>query len=138
MVLIPEHLSINAWVCTNGQKDIQVFGFEELQFLSPMELGGAQISDEMVMLTKILGVFILFGKVPSGSRICGLFQKVILYNCGGRFEMMLLFWFTIFAKIDGFKKFKIVTCTAQSTELGNLTFTNQMPRVIEIFKIKFI
>ena len=37
--------------------------------------------------------------------VCQLPTYIILHNCGGRFELMLLFWFTIFAKIDRFEKF---------------------------------
>ena len=33
---------------------------------------------------------------------------IILHNDGSRFKLMLLFWFIIFAKVDGFEKFKIV------------------------------
>ena len=50
----------------------------------------------------------------------GLFQKgyVILHNVGSRFELTL----TIFAKVDGFEKFKIVTCSSKSRGLGNVAF----------------
>ena len=67
-----------------------------------------------MMLTGILGVFILFGTVTSGVEILGVVSKgyIILHNVGGRFELMLLFWFTIFAKVDGFEKFEIVSCSA--------------------------
>ena len=37
---------------------------------------------------------------------------VILHNIGVGFELMLLIWFTILAKVDGFEKFKIATCSA--------------------------
>ena len=65
-------------------------------------------------LTRIFGVFILFGTVTSGGGILRVVSKgyIILHNIGGRFELTLLFWFTIFAKVDGFEKFKIVTCSA--------------------------
>ena len=49
---------------------------------------------------------------------------------------MLLFWFTIFAKVDGFEKFKIVTCIMLNAELGNVTFYNQMSISIEIIRMK--
>ena len=64
-------------------------------------------------LTRIFGVFILLGTVTSGGEILRVVSKgyVILDNIGSRFELMLLFWFTIFAKVDGFEKFKIVTCS---------------------------
>ena len=61
-------------------------------------------------LTRIFRVFILFGTVTSGGEIWGVISKgyIILCNIGSRFELMLLFWITIFAKVDGFEKFKIV------------------------------
>ena len=68
-----------------------------------------------MMLTRIFGVFILFGTVTSGGRILRVVSKRlhnIVHNVGGRYELMLLFWFTIFAKVNGFEKFKIVTCSA--------------------------
>ena len=75
-------------------------------------------------LTRIFGVFIIFGTVTSGGEILRVSSKgyIILHNIGSRPESMLLFWFTIFAKAIGFEKFKIVTCSAKSTELGNVTF----------------
>ena len=63
-----------------------------------------------VMPTRIFRVFILFGTVTSGDGILGAISKR-LHNIGSRFELMLLFWFTIFAKVDGFEKFKIATCS---------------------------
>ena len=65
-------------------------------------------------LTRIFGVFILFGTMTSGGGILRVVSKgyIILHNIGGRFELTLLFCFTIFAKVDGFEKFKIVTCSA--------------------------
>ena len=67
-----------------------------------------------MMQTRILGLFILFGTVTSGGEILGAILKgyIILHNIGIGFELMLLFWFTIFAKVDGFEKFKTVTCSA--------------------------
>ena len=66
------------------------------------------------MMLRISGVFILFGTVTSGGEILRVVSKdyIIFHNIGSRFEMMLLFWFTIFAKVDGFEKLKIVTCSA--------------------------
>ena len=61
----------------------------------------------------------------------------MLHNISSRFELTLLFWFTIFAKVDGFEKFKIVTCSTLNAELGNVTFENQMSITIDIFRIKF-
>ena len=77
-----------------------------------------------MMLTRIFGVFILFGTVASGCEILRVVSKgyIILHIIGGRFELTLLFWFSIFAKIDGFEKFKNVTCSTYSTELRNVTF----------------
>ena len=67
-----------------------------------------------MMLTRIFGVFILFGTMTSGDGILRAILKgyIILHNIDGRFELTLLFWITIFAKVDGFKKYKIVTCSA--------------------------
>ena len=77
------------------------------------ELLNCRISnfDPDMMLTRIFGAFILFDTVTSGDGILGAISKR-LHNIGSRFELMLLFWFTIFAKVDGFEKFKIVTCSA--------------------------
>ena len=52
--------------------------------------------------------------MTSGGEILRAISKgyIILCNIGSRFELMLLFWFTIFAKFDGFEKCKIVTCSA--------------------------
>ena len=47
---------------------------------------------------------------------------IILCDCSGRFELMFLFWFTIFAKVGGFEKLKIVTYSMLNAELGNVTF----------------
>ena len=41
-----------------------------------MELLGRLVFDQMVMSTHILGLLKLFGKVTSGGRNGGLFQKV--------------------------------------------------------------
>ena len=79
-------------------------GPKDSQLLEPCKL------DQMVMLTQISGVFILFGKVTLVAEFEGYFKK--LHNCGSRFKLMLNFWFTIFAKVDGFEKFKIVSCSA--------------------------
>ena len=67
-----------------------------------------------MILMRIFGVFILFGTVTSGGEILGAISKcyTLLCNIGGRSELMLLFWFTTFAKVDGFEKYKIVTCSA--------------------------
>ena len=69
-----------------------------------------------MMLTRIFGVFILFGKVTSGVEILGVVSKhyIVLHNVGSRFELMLLFWFNIFAKVDGFEKNKIVKVVLQA------------------------
>ena len=93
-------------------------GPKDSQLLMPCKI------DQMVMLTQILGVFILFGKVTSGGKICGLFRKVTQYYIivAVDLNMMLLFWFTIFAKVDGFERFKVVTCSALNADLGNVTF----------------
>ena len=50
-------------------------------------------------------VFILFCTVTSGGKIHGLFQKVTQYYIivVVDLNLMLLFWFTISAKVDGFK-----------------------------------
>ena len=69
--------------------------------------------DPDMTLIRIFGVFILFGTVTAGGEILGAISKgyIILCNIGSRFELTLLFWFTIFAKVDGFEKFKIVSCS---------------------------
>ena len=60
-------------------------------------------------LTRIFRVFIPFGTVTSGGGILRVVSKsyIILHNIGSRFELMLLFWFTIFAKVDGFENLKL-------------------------------
>ena len=65
--------------------------------------------EQDMTLTRIFGVFILFGTVTSGGEILGAISKgyIILCNIGSGFELMLLFWFTIFAKVDGFKNLKL-------------------------------
>ena len=75
------------------------------------------------MVTEFLGYLYCLVKEPLVAELWVVSKSyIILCNCGGRFELTLLFWFTIFAKVDGFEKFKIVTCSTLNAELGNVTF----------------
>ena len=57
------------------------------------------------MLIQILGgIYTIWKNLRVVSK-----SYIILCNCGGRFELTLLFWFTILAKVNGLEKFKIVT-----------------------------
>ena len=94
------------WVLVSEQQYISVDWCEWAQGLTAFH--AIRCFDQMVTLTRILGVFILFCKVTSGGKNWGLVSKsyIILHNSGSRFELAI---FTTFWKIDGFEKFKMVT-----------------------------
>ena len=63
------------WSSVNGLSHILFYELSKVHLLATLILEQCQI-DQMVMLTYISGVFLLFGKVTYGGKICGLFQKV--------------------------------------------------------------
>ena len=62
-----------------------------------------------LMLTRIFGVFILFGTVTSGGGILRVVSKgyVILHNIGSGFELMLLFWLSFLQQLIDLKNLKL-------------------------------
>ena len=64
-----------------------------------------------LVLSWKFGVFILFCEMTSGGKNLRVVPKsyITLCNSGSRFKLPN---FTIFEKIDGFEKIKMVTCRA--------------------------